>query len=365
VTGLTHKWGSDVWSAGAVNGERFAVTGARHGASSRTRTVALVVVGALVLLVAAGLVGTRLLRDEDPRGLPSPVPVPRAGTAYFGTEFSASLPDRAELVQHQESQLGRQFDIEHVYHKFDDPFPSDYDRTTVGEGRTLFLTWSCSLAQGGSLKWQEVASGEWDDVIDRRARDVQGLGQPILMSFCHEPGGHPTSSGSPSDYVAAWRHIVERFRQDGVTNVAWVWTLTAYSFRTGTAGEYFPGDEWVSWVGVDGYTNIACPWLTTGWTSWNGVFGAANAFARDHGLPLIVAEFSLREDPVQPDRKGQWLASSLTEMRSMSQLRAVVAFNSTSSCSSYVVSSPQSLEGYRTLARSSFFDARPTDDPSR
>jgi hypothetical protein len=322
---------------------------------------------ALAVLVTAGVLGLRLLRDQDASPLPSPVPVPRDGTAYFGTEFSASLPDRAQLVEQQERRLGRRFDIEHVYHKFDEPFPSDYDRTTVAQGRTLFVTWSCSLARGGSLKWQDVASGRWDSVIDERAQDVQDLGRPILMSFCHEPGGHPSSSGSPSDFVAAWRHVVDRFRQDGVTNVAWVWTLTAYSFRTGSAGQYFPGDGWVSWVGGGGYTNIACPWLTTGWTSWNGVFGAANTFARDHGLPLIVAEFSLREDPDQPDRKGRWLASSLSEMRAMSQLRAVVAFNSTSSCSSYVVSSPQALAGYRTLARSSFFDARTdsSDDPSR
>ena len=328
------------------------MTGARRWWSSRT--LAIVVV--LVLLGAAGVFGVRWLGEEKAPGLSSPVPVPQAGTAYFGTEFSASLPDRAELVTRQESQIGRRFDIEHTYHTFDSPFPSAYDVQTVDAGRILFLTWSCSLASGGSVKWQDVASGARDSVIDARAADVKRLRQPILMSFCHEPGGAPNSSGSPADYVAAWRHIVERFRQDGVRNVAWVWTLTAYSFRTGTAAEYYPGDQWVAWVGVDGYVNISCPWLTVGWTSWDGVFGAANAFARDHDKPLIIAEFSLREDPQDPERKGRWLASSLAEMRTMSQLRAVVAFNSTASCSSYVVSSQASLSGYRALASSRFFD---------
>jgi beta-mannanase len=55
--------------------------------------------------------------------------------------------------------------------------------------------------------------------------------------------------------VAAWRHIVTLFRREGADNVTWLWTLQADDTLTGPAASWWPGAQYVTWVGIDGYYN--------------------------------------------------------------------------------------------------------------
>ena len=53
--------------------------------------------------------------------------------------------------------------------------------------------------------------------------------------------------------MAAWRHIVTLFRGQGASNVTWLWTLQADEPGTGPIGSWWPGSQYVTWVGIDGY----------------------------------------------------------------------------------------------------------------
>jgi beta-mannanase len=175
----------------------------------------------------------------------------------------------------------------------------------------------------------------------------------VLLGFAHEPGAllgdGAGRSGDETAYVDAWRHMAERFAEVGADNVSWVWTLTAYSFRTGDPESLYPGDDIVDWVGVDGYVNVACPWLDVPWSSWTEAFTPAVEFAEEHRKPLVVAEFGLREDSADPQRKSQWLADAADEIRRMPQIKAVVSFDSQESCSSPIDSSAEAVQGYREM----------------
>ena len=59
---------------------------------------------------------------------------------------------------------------------------------------------------------------------------------------------------TPSTYVAMWQHVVNYFRNAGVTNVKWVWAPNVDD-GTGTMAAYYPGDGYVDDVGLDGYNN--------------------------------------------------------------------------------------------------------------
>jgi hypothetical protein len=54
-------------------------------------------------------------------------------------------------------------------------------------------------------------------------------------------------------FVAAWRHIVALFRGQGADNVIWLWTINAESLGAGPIADWWPGKEYVTWVGIDGY----------------------------------------------------------------------------------------------------------------
>lgn len=282
------------------------------------------------------------------------VPVPAEG-AYFGTHFSAGLADRRDRIEQLEADLGRPLLIDHVYHRWDDEFPSDYDRWTMDQGRILFLNWTTRTDSGPPVKFRDIISGALDDVIDARARAIADLGRPVLLGFGHEPGAligeGGSRSGTEEEYVEAWRHVASRFDAAGARNVSWVWTLTAFAFKNGDGEGLYPGDDVVDWVGVDGYVNVGCPWLNVPWSPWSELFAPADAFAAAHDKPLVVAEFGLGEDPGDPQRKAEWLRDAAEEIQEMESLKAVVSFNSQADCSSHIVTSEAALRGYRAMAQ--------------
>jgi len=56
-----------------------------------------------------------------------------------------------------------------------------------------------------------------------------------------------------STFVAAWRHIVSLFRGQGADNVTWLWTVNQDRSGTGPVASWWPGADYVTWVGIDGY----------------------------------------------------------------------------------------------------------------
>lgn len=54
-------------------------------------------------------------------------------------------------------------------------------------------------------------------------------------------------------FVAAWRHIVSLFRALGADNVTWLWTTAADGTGTAPITSWWPGSNYVTWVGIDGF----------------------------------------------------------------------------------------------------------------
>jgi mannan endo-1,4-beta-mannosidase len=79
----------------------------------------------------------------------------------------------------------------------------------------------------------------------------------VVIGFGHEMNAPWYSWGyghvAPSTFVAAWRHIVTLFRGQGADNITWVWTVQADERGTGLIASWWPGAQYVNWVGIDGY----------------------------------------------------------------------------------------------------------------
>jgi hypothetical protein len=284
---------------------------------------------------------------------------PPASGAYFGAYVR---PDggRQAAVTGFERLIGRKLDIDHVYYRWDDEFPTADDRWDIADKRILFISWQSQLRRGYKIPWADIAAGRQDAVIDARAEAIKALKVPILLCFEHEPGVLVGREGSAADYVAAWRHVVARFASDGVTNVSWVWTLTSFSFRVHQNGAVagrtspealYPGDDVIDWISVDGYNYSGCPGRTTRWRSFADIFGPWYQWARTRGKPLMIAEFGLSEDPTVAGRKGAWFDQTAVQLASFPLIKALVYFESTPRCNNLVTSSPSALAGFRRLVR--------------
>jgi Glycosyl hydrolase family 26 len=111
----------------------------------------------------------------------------------------------------------------------------------------------------------DVAAGRYDADIKNYARAVKAFTCHVVLSFGHEMNGWWYHWGlpwtQPSVFIAAWRHIHDIFAAEGATNVIWSWDPSHQyaEFKAGKtaslASEWYPGDRYVDWVGLDGYLN--------------------------------------------------------------------------------------------------------------
>jgi hypothetical protein len=109
----------------------------------------------------------------------------------------------------------------------------------------------------GTLTMAQVAAGSSDPYLERLATQIRDFGHPVILSFAHEMNGNWYSWGAghaaPEQFIAAWRHVVQFFRSQGADNVTWVWTVNAVVASSAPLRPWWPGSQWVNWVGIDGY----------------------------------------------------------------------------------------------------------------
>jgi glycosyl hydrolase family 26 len=171
-----------------------------------------------------------------------------------------------------------------------------------------------------------VARGDYDFYIDKWASEAAKFGRPILLRFGHEmndPYRYPwgPQNNTKEEYIAAWRHVVNRFRHDRANAVIWIWSPhVAYQYWQ----TYYPGNEYVDWVatGVLNYGPIA-QWSK--WWSFQEIFGESYPKLALFGKPIMIAEFGSLS--FGGDRAA-WYRDALADFRRrFPAVRAILFFN--------------------------------------
>lgn len=279
---------------------------------------------------------------------------PATGMLFGASVTRGTHPSIDAAVSAFETSVGRKLDV-HRWYSLWDELPSTPLTTSVQRGRTPVLSVSSKLINGTKLSWASVASGAHDAQIAQHAAAVKALGVPMFVSFQHEPDYSP-GFGTPAEYRAAYRHYVEVFRAQGVTNAVWTWIVTPTPFSpyaSTTADALYPGDDVVDWVALDAYNWFGC--AANGQMSWapmSRTAAAFRAFGQAHGKPLMLAEWGSVEDPAVPGRKAAWLRESMATLASWPEVKAVLYFHHHGSCPWFVDSSPSSLEAFAEIADS-------------
>ena len=78
---------------------------------------------------------------------------------------------------------------------------------------------------------------------------------------------YPWSLGStPHDYVMAWHHVYDMLSQKDLdsTRLQWIWSVGCIDVGQYTAEEYWVGENYTDWLGIDGY-NVG---TTHTWSKW-------------------------------------------------------------------------------------------------
>ncbi|MGP3966127.1 glycoside hydrolase family 26 protein [Streptomyces sp. 6N223] len=263
-----------------------------------------------------------------------------------------------------ESDIGREFDIIHRYHDFSNKgsqgiFPDQWERRLAngedGADRTLLLNWTTRIhGSDERVSWQQVASGAYDEsVIRPAAQRVKEWDRPIFLAFDHEAEGNrrPTQ-GDGADYVAAWRHIYEIFQEVGADNVIWTWIHVGWIGLEHTVKSFYPGDEYVDWIGYDPFNYYVCrdnEWRSPGeaigrWYNWL----QRNGF--DH-KPILLGEYGTVADPENEWAQAEWYRNLVPALRKFPRIRAVAHFNTHKVCDTRVTTRPDVLEAWGEAGR--------------
>jgi Glycosyl hydrolase family 26 len=212
----------------------------------------LVLLAALAIALASvGLAITRLAASS-----PSPPPVahaslPPSSASYLGVYEAGAPPATAPIAAFAQA-AGKQPNIVGYYSGWAEPFAISFAEKIRRIGVIPFVQIDPTFASVPA-----IASGTYDGYLRSYADSVKSFGHAVVIGFGHEMNGSWEPWGykhiAPKTFIAAWRHLVTVFRDQGADNVTWLWTVNQDLRNTGPVADWWPGSSYVTWVGIDGY----------------------------------------------------------------------------------------------------------------
>jgi hypothetical protein len=209
-------------------------------------------------------------------------------------------------------------------------------------GATPLITWEAwgpapMTVANNTFPLTKIAAGSFDAYIDSWAVGLRGYGATVLLDFGHEmdgnwyPWGNAVNGNTPAEYIAAFRHVHDRFALAGATNVQFVWNPNVWNPAGVDQRAFYPGDAYVDWMAIDVYN-----WGSGGggWASLAQGLTVVQTYARVASLnakPMMLAEWASAE-PIAGDpagvTKGQWTIDAASAMGSQfPRLKAAIWFN--------------------------------------
>jgi hypothetical protein len=187
--------------------------------------------------------------------------------------------------------------------------------------------------------------------------------------------GFPRYVG-PEVFKAAYRHVVDRVRARGATNLIWVFHFMNYSMPQGEWNlivNYYPGSKYVDWLGMSVYGQ---QYVEDNWSSFEPLldwpYTEITQIAPDK--PVMLSEWGIGEFP-QFGSKSDFIKEAFQVMRNYPNLKAAVFWNERwqneptvdangiyhdgSFSNLRVNSSPEALAAYRNGVDDPFWLGRP------
>jgi hypothetical protein len=259
-----------------------------------------------------------------------------------------------------ESSIGRRFDIVKNYMDWavGETFPNTAAQSLATSGnRILYFSWNAvNYNTRAKISYASIANGDWDkSVILPEAAKLKAFKQKVFIDFNHEfDNKAQAGSGTPAQYVAAYRHIHQVFANAGVTNVIWVWVTTGYVPHAATIAAGYPGSSYVDWIGYDPYNWGACH--SAGWQTPLQVFSPFYNWIQNQpamsSKPLMLSEYA----SVPGSAVNAWYAGVPSALQQLPKIKAVMQWSwmTSSVCDFRLTTSSQAMAGFKTASNSPY-----------
>ncbi|HLM98659.1 MAG TPA: glycosyl hydrolase [Bryobacteraceae bacterium] len=191
----------------------------------------------------------------------------------------------AGSVAETAAKLGRTPAVHLTYYAWAADWTGSVTKADLAEGRIPLVNW-----EPHHIDFAKIIDGSLDATIIARANGSKALGKQFFLDFAAEMNGDEAWSGNNAPlYVSAYRHIHDLFVAAGATNVVWAWCPNVTDTPGGnrTTMDYYPGDAYVDWTGVDGYN-----WgvKNGGWQSFEQVFREIYPLLAAKKKPILIGD---------------------------------------------------------------------------
>ncbi|SDT80035.1 Glycosyl hydrolase family 26 [Actinoplanes derwentensis] len=278
-----------------------------------------------------------------PSGRGGPVQAP-TGKVLLGSYLALGGKNLKQSLSLRRGQLDREQRIVHRFYPWNGYVPTS--EPDVAKSSTLMVSWHGAPYAG-------ILNGGSNTNIRSVARKLKNMKRPILLRWGWEMNGDWFEWGgaqngqSPANYVKAWKRLHRIFAEQGADNVAWVWSPnwnSSPNVSWNKVQNYYPGDEYVDWVGISGY-NFYNETPSTLFNPITSRYGSRK--------PIILSETAAVKN------KAKWIKQLHTWVEKTPAVGAVVWFDTDiqqgTDHNFRFDTDTAALSAYRTMARSSRF----------
>ncbi len=302
---------------------------------------------------------------------------------------NATLPNGEEQeIDDFEALIGHKVGSIVWFPTWDDEFPTLACQKLHKRGIIPHLTWELfwpssdpnnarQTGINGYDGFNDVLNGNYDDYIDRFAKDAKAFNERVLLRFLHEFNGNwyvwsgnknGQANGGPEKVVAVWRYVIDRFNKIGADNVKWVWVPHGPSTDLDTASwnnvsNYWPGDEYVDWIGLDAYNFYPKdPWggerpLRDFDNCFRALYDSCSSLGKQ---PMMIAEFGTGEFQYENFDKAAWITDAFAKIKTeYPRLKIFTWFNINKELDWRVNSSPEALDAFQNAMKDPYYIGSP------
>jgi hypothetical protein len=201
-----------------------------------------------------------------------------------------------------------------------------------------------------------IINGNMDTYLHTWAKAAAAWNHPFFIRLFHEFNGDwtdycPTNAGnSATQFVQAWKHVVDIFRAEGANDVSWIWCPGTQDISGPNLAQLYPGDAYVDWTAMDGY-------------SWDGITTFNQVFSWTYNTilsiaptkPMMIAEVGC----TTTNNEGAWLTDMLSTQlpNNYDHIHAVVIWQDPTDAGSFGVTNSYALSAFEQGISSSYYSS--------
>jgi cellulose synthase/poly-beta-1,6-N-acetylglucosamine synthase-like glycosyltransferase len=225
-------------------------------------------------------------------------------------------------------------------------FDSAFLNRISGSGHVPVVTWEpwvSNRPEKTGYKPQDIVNGSQDKFIRNWAKEAAAYRKPFYLRFAHEMNGNWYQWGDQNGstaYIAMWKYVHDIFEQEGANNVIWLWSPnnTDEFGSTDSILSYYPGDNYVDWVGFSGF-NWGTSSRVSHWSSFKDIAYGAYEKLSTINKPIMVAETS---SVSTGGNKQAWFDQTLMrDLPELPRIKAVILFDQNFNNSDFSLTSGQ------------------------